>query len=32
MHLIFIININGLAKFIAFVTSIADQSGGFAGK
>ncbi|AGQ80199.1 hypothetical protein M568_13025 [Salmonella enterica subsp. enterica serovar Namur str. 05-2929] len=32
MHLIFIININGLAKFITFVTSIADQSGGFAGK
>ncbi|VEA40800.1 Uncharacterised protein [Salmonella enterica subsp. enterica] len=28
MHLIFIIDINGLAKFITFVTLIADQSGG----
>ncbi|EDJ5210739.1 hypothetical protein GFA32_05805 [Salmonella enterica] len=32
MHLIFIIDINGLAKFITFVTLIADQSGGFCRK
>ncbi len=32
MHLIFIININGLAKFVTFVTLIAGSIGRFYGK